>query len=361
MTYAQEGSNLPLAGIISTAPGQVLGDQTTPDERPVALSGRVPTHVNLEGGPIAVGDRIAPSSVPGVGKKAGPFDDSVGIALQAYDGTASSSEITVFIDLQKGTDISAVGQALLGQDATSTSSNPFDFIGGIMNALSSRLAAITSAASSSAATSSAATSSPSIDAYASNFVQSIFGQLVQWFANTGNGIDQFFANVGNFGRVNTNDLCVQGTCVTGAQLTALLAANNIAASTENTTSTTTATNATTTPPTIQINGANPALIQVGATYTDLGATITGPQADLNLGFTTYVNGTVMNPVQIDTATAATDTIDYVVTDASGLTATSTRTVIVQAPVAPDTSVPDTDTESASTDPTLTATSTASSN
>jgi hypothetical protein len=38
------------------------------------------------------------------------------------------------------------------------------------------------------------------------------------------------------------------------------------------------------------NGNNPAVIQVGATYPDLGATITGPQAELNLGITTYVNG-----------------------------------------------------------------------
>jgi hypothetical protein len=60
------------------------------------------------------------------------------------------------------------------------------------------------------------------------------------------------------------------------------------------------------------------------------ATITGPQADLNLGIGTYVNGTSMNPVQIDTTQAATDTVQYVATDQSGLTSTSTRTVIIQA-------------------------------
>ena len=35
---------------------------------------------------------------------------------------------------------------------------------------------------------------------------------------------------------------------------------------------------------------NPAIVQVGASYSDLGATITGPQADLNLGIKTFVNG-----------------------------------------------------------------------
>ena len=72
----------------------------------------------------------------------------------------------------------------------------------------------------------------------------------------------------------------------------------------------------------------PAVIQVGASYTDLGATITGPQQDLNLGIQTFVNGSPMNPVQIDTGTEATDTIAYVATDQSGLTSTSTRTVII---------------------------------
>jgi hypothetical protein len=89
---------------------------------------------------------------------------------------------------------------------------------------------------------------------------------------------------------------------------------------------------------IQISGDNPAIIQVGATYNDLGATITGPQADLNLGIQTYLNGTPMNPVQLNTTQAATDTIDYVVTDQSGLTSTSTRTVIIQ-PAPPPTTSP----------------------
>ena len=84
-----------------------------------------------------------------------------------------------------------------------------------------------------------------------------------------------------------------------------------------------------TPPVIQINGDNPAIIQVGATYTDLGATITGPQQDLNLGIQTFVNGAPMSPIEIDTSTAATDTIDYVVTDQTGLTATSTRSVVIE--------------------------------
>jgi hypothetical protein len=51
---------------------------------------------------------------------------------------------------------------------------------------------------------------------------------------------------------------------------------------------------------------------------------------LNLGIATFVNGTSLSPIQLDTSAVATDTIDYVVTDPTGLAATSTRTVIIEA-------------------------------
>ena len=86
-----------------------------------------------------------------------------------------------------------------------------------------------------------------------------------------------------------------------------------------------------TPPIIEINGDNPAIVQVGDTYNDLGATIAGPQHDLNLGITTYRQRRRNRPRQIDTSAAATDTIDYVATDQIGLTSTSTRTVFIEAP------------------------------
>jgi hypothetical protein len=85
------------------------------------------------------------------------------------------------------------------------------------------------------------------------------------------------------------------------------------------------------PPTLTINGVNPANLTVGASYADLGATITGPTADLNLGIHTFVDGIATDPVGIDTTSPGTHTIDYVVTDQSGLTSTSTRTVVVSAP------------------------------
>jgi hypothetical protein len=152
------------------------------------------------------------------------------------------------------------------------------------------------------------------------------------------------ATTGNF-----RTLCVGTTCVTPQQFQAMVAAAqpgqtssslpesvtqnsaSIATTVQIGDPTTTISGASSsTPATITINGANPAVIEVGAAYNDLGATITGPEQDLNLGITTYVNGVQMSPIQIDTSSAATDTIDYVATDSFGNTATSTRTVIIEA-------------------------------
>jgi len=87
--------------------------------------------------------------------------------------------------------------------------------------------------------------------------------------------------------------------------------------------------ASSTPPTIIINGNNPAIITVGDSYADLGATVTD-NVDQNLGLKYFLNGTLVSNIVIDTSQVATDTIDYVATDTSGLTATTTRTVIIEA-------------------------------
>jgi hypothetical protein len=138
----------------------------------------------------------------------------------------------------------------------------------------------------------------------------------------------------------THQLCVDKSdgspvCVNGDQLAALLASENqSSAGGTSSVSVSNSTSATDTPPVIQINGDNPAIVQVGASYADLGATITGPQADLNLGIQTFFNGVPVSNIVIDTSAVATDTIDYVATDQNGLTTTSTRTVIVEPAATP---------------------------
>jgi hypothetical protein len=103
-------------------------------------------------------------------------------------------------------------------------------------------------------------------------------------------------------------------CVTKAQLAAVLAGTNPTASTPAPSGGSETPAPDTAPPIIGITGGNPAIIHIGDSYADLGATITGPQADLNLGIRTYLNGTLTSNIVIDTSTVATDTIDYVATD-----------------------------------------------
>ena len=107
-------ADMPVVGVVSTMPGIVIGsnvDATNSSSTPVlvALAGRVPTRISLEGGAIVPGDRIALSSVAGVGKKAAPGEASVGIAMERFDGItelpdgsatrAESGSILVFLNL----------------------------------------------------------------------------------------------------------------------------------------------------------------------------------------------------------------------------------------------------------------------
>ena len=81
----------------------------------------------------------------------------------------------------------------------------------------------------------------------------------------------------------------------------------------------------------------------------------GQAGDTNLGLKTFLNGTLVSNIVIDTSQVATDTIDYVATDTAGLTATSTRTVLIEA-LASSAAAADTMTAS-TTEATSTATST----
>lgn len=76
-----------VAGIISTSPGVILGNDIDPktddwdDSRPVlAIAGRVPVKVSTENGAIAVGDLLVSSSKPGVAMR-GDASLSVGAVV----------------------------------------------------------------------------------------------------------------------------------------------------------------------------------------------------------------------------------------------------------------------------------------
>jgi hypothetical protein len=239
--------------------------------------------------------------------------------------------------------------------------------------------------------SSTASSTPDSQSFAASIFHNLFARITAWLADATNGITDLFAknlyasnitaDTGTFHQVAADELCARDgpgdqnpVCVTKTQLAALLGAaasggntgSVISSGTGNLTNSGNPDNAnsssaadpSSTPPIIQINGENPAHVPVGATYQDLGATIVAPDADKNLGIKTFLNGTLVSDIVIDTSAAATDTIDYVATDPTGLTATSTRMVMIDlAPLPPSSVVPSTPDAIASSTALVPATST----
>jgi hypothetical protein len=191
MKFAVKGDDAPLAGVISTQPGQLLGDKDEVGSRPVAFSGRVPTKVNLEGGAIKIGDRIARSSVPGVGKKAASYEDSVGFALDTFNEGDEDGMVMMFLDLQRGTETNDIALSLLGEDAFiglddasstengTTTSKTLDFVAGVMNAIASRLGISNTVATSTQDSVNENASSTAKVSYVDRFVKGILSMFAE--------------------------------------------------------------------------------------------------------------------------------------------------------------------------------------
>jgi len=73
-----------LLGVVSTEPGFVLSQKTRTGVLPIALIGRAPVQVSAANGPIAVGDALTASDLPGVAMKATAPGPTLGIALEPY-------------------------------------------------------------------------------------------------------------------------------------------------------------------------------------------------------------------------------------------------------------------------------------
>ncbi len=344
ITLADSSVEETLIGAVSTNPGITFGDgDTNTNEYPIALAGQIPVLVTLDNGPINPGDRIALSTTtPGYGMKAGPFDPSVGVALESYTAASSSNSILVFMNDQQGVNIPTLQQILLGSSTTATTTltatstlTGTDFAGTIMQVILSRL------------------SNFGIDiTQAMTHIENLFADtLTVGSASEPAGItlyDQetkapYCVSMQNGQMVSTAGTCqvptgspqIIGGSDTSTSGSSGSEDSSNASSTNSTSSSDSSENTSTptVPPTITINGNDPATISVGSTYEDLGATVsdTGPgqAGDTNLGYQTLLNGNPVTSVNLDTSTSTTYSIAYVATDSSGLTATSTRTVDVQ--------------------------------
>jgi len=95
-----------IIGIISTDPGFVLG---WGGGAKVALTGRVPTKVSMNNGPIAVGDALVSSDVPGFAMKATQPGMILGYALESVSATGTA-QVFVNVGFWAGLTFGPTGQ-----------------------------------------------------------------------------------------------------------------------------------------------------------------------------------------------------------------------------------------------------------
>lgn len=90
-----------ILGVITTDPGFELGcDLSSTDGGvSVAIAGRVPVKVNMQGGPIRIGDFLTTSDTPGFARVAPGIGRVLGLALSAFDDeNAKTGTVTVFVN-----------------------------------------------------------------------------------------------------------------------------------------------------------------------------------------------------------------------------------------------------------------------
>ena len=128
---ASRGSTV--LGVVSTQPGVELGSADAALQgqavRPVALAGRVPVRVNMEGGAIAIGDGISLSPTPGVGMRASGDGETIGIALTAI---TSDGMVDVFVHpayaFSPTTLTTVAALSSIGSTASTTGSTTSNFL-----------------------------------------------------------------------------------------------------------------------------------------------------------------------------------------------------------------------------------------
>ena len=284
--------------MISEKPAVLLGGfngAQFKEERQVAvgLSGRIPVKISLEGGDIAIGDQLSLSSTPGVAKKAADGEQTIGYALEGWTSQSTSTTVLFFIHNEV--------KAPAAKNLSVT-----EIVDGNLASASQAL---------------------------KNAVMGLGSVVVRAFNGAiyaASGIfDKVFA-----AEIHTDQLCLSDnsgeTCVTKTQLDDLLNGQAASVATSGSDNGSTAGNIGT-GPSLSVNGNNPSTIDVGAVYSDLGATITGPSDALNLGVYASVDGaatTSQSGVQIDTSVPSTHYVRYFAIDQNGLIGEATRTVIV---------------------------------
>jgi hypothetical protein len=83
------------AGFVSNVYGDIDGNTTDPDAKPLTLAGRVYVKVTNENGAIKPGDYLTSSSTPGMAMKATHAGPTIGKALGSFNGTTGTVLVLV--------------------------------------------------------------------------------------------------------------------------------------------------------------------------------------------------------------------------------------------------------------------------
>ncbi|MEQ1500131.1 MAG: immunoglobulin-like domain-containing protein, partial [Parcubacteria group bacterium] len=400
---------LRVMGVVATRPGLIIGD-VAEDARPVpvALQGRVPIKVSTENGPIKKGDLLTPSSVPGVAMKATRAGMVIGFALLDYDNVGigktevflrvgyNSGDIGQFIKSTEEPDVNStttpakpkdLGRAVLGY--IMESKEQFGTNGDIAEVATDRVVAGLEVI----------TPRVVANTLVTNGIEPVDKEVRMRFGDggkfiiersDGDGMSTSFGSasttppgtlvvsideLGNAyfaGGIQTAELEV-GTNSKPSGITMydsetgeayctrvvsgkLVTTSGKCTSSINPFSPSSPVGSETPPqeigaPVLTVNGNNPSIINIGTTYSDLGATYTDDK-DENLVVRTFVDGLEVQAVELDTSTSSTHTIIYRVTDTDGNTGEATRTVIIGTSPPPDIPVQSNSTTTESTvDPT----------
>jgi hypothetical protein len=109
-----------LAGVVTVSAGLIAGGgEDNHGSLVIALQGRLPVKVSGVNGPIAVGDYLTSSDIPGVAQKATDLGRVVGIAMESFNGASSTDRGRILAFMEKsyypGIAVGSLSSAPVGQ------------------------------------------------------------------------------------------------------------------------------------------------------------------------------------------------------------------------------------------------------
>jgi len=181
----------------------------------IGLVGYTPIHVSTENGPLQSGDGITFSSIPGVGMRAGPGDLIVGYAFEEFDpedgkmGT-HDRELPTYDDSTTFKPMTT---------ATTTPDGDDVWHGWVFAHVEKGFVPDVKLADLFATSTDMA---PEVAEAVDGFWSGMFGKLVAWFGDAGNGIANLFATTVTAQTLQAATLCLDDVCITKTELQILL-------------------------------------------------------------------------------------------------------------------------------------------